>query len=279
MATRPGRRSRRRPTRDPSVTVTADARRQSSPATFTVNDPHTAYVGGSRTRRRSAAGAIFAQRGLHLLRRHVPGQGRIARPGNCKLLETVNLTITAGDLTMSKVSGNVTDERGHPQRDRADLDRRPEGRHGQGLPRRRARVVARGRFSGLTGPPKPSSGNFTIPSTALTWTPSCVAGHQQRRHGRHRVVGHVFTTGTTDVPVCSVTTDEPRRRRDQRWRHRGRRRLCPWPSPPTRRPAAYTGTIRSRSRELIESSRTSDGCHRSRAGGTHRRSTAPSAVT
>ena len=96
----------------------------------------------------------------------------LATSGNCKLIETVNLTITAGDLKMSKVPGHVTMTgitlNGAAQtstgslQDVTVMDYRG-GTLGWSLV---------GRFSGLTGPAMPTGGNFTLPPTAMTWTPS-----------------------------------------------------------------------------------------------------------
>ena len=61
------------------------------------------------------------------------------------------------------------------------------------------------RFSGLTGPATPTTGNFTIPSTSLSWTPTCTAGPNNDDTITTGSAGAVFSTATADVPVCAVT--------------------------------------------------------------------------
>ncbi len=192
-------------TGDAAVTATADAAGNIS-TTFTVNDPTTAYIGGSRTH---AAGppptVIFASTAFAFSGDTCTAKVGLAASGNCKLLETVDLTITAGDLKMAKASGNVTMSpitlNGTAQNSTGALKNVTVKDYRGGV--LGWSLVAR--FSGLTGPVAPTSGNFTIPSTSLSWTPSCAPDANNDDTVTTGSAGAVFTTATTDVPVCAVS--------------------------------------------------------------------------
>ena len=192
-------------TTDPTVTATADANGNIN-TSITVNDPTTGAIGASRTH---AAGpppvVIFTSVPFTFSGDSCTAKVGAAATGSCALLETVNLTITAGDLKMSKVAGDVTLSgvalNGAAQtstgslQDVTVMDYRG-GTLGWSLV---------GRFSGLTGPAKPTTGNHTIASSAMTWTPSCTAG---TNNDDTIVTGGAgaFGTSTTDLPFCSVST-------------------------------------------------------------------------
>ncbi|KHL15794.1 UNVERIFIED_CONTAM: hypothetical protein LK11_19370 [Mumia flava] len=190
---------------DPTVSTTADSSGNIS-ATFTVNDAATAFIGASRTH---AAGppptVLFGSQAFTFSGDTCTAKQGAATTGSCSLLETVDLTVVAGDLKMSKDAGNVAMDGvtldGTVQTSTGDLqdvtvmDYRG-GTLGWSLV---------GRFSGLNGPANPAGGNFTIPSSAMSWTPSCTA---DANNDDTVVAGGTgsFTTDSTDLPLCSVAT-------------------------------------------------------------------------
>jgi hypothetical protein len=194
------------PTVDPAVVTTANAAGNIT-TTFTVQAANTAYIGGSRTH---AVGpppvVIFASKGFTFSGDACNAKVGAATTGSCKLLETVDLVVTAGNLTMSKASGNVQMSgvtlNGTAQTSTGNLkDVTVKDYRGGVLG---WTLVAR--FSGLSGPATPTTGNFTVPSTSLSWTPTCAADAGNNDDTvTTGTAGAVFTTATTDVPVCAVT--------------------------------------------------------------------------
>ena len=149
--------------------------------------------------------AIFASQAFTFSGDTCTAKQGAATTGSCSLLETVDLTVVAGDLKMSKEAGNVamsgvslggTDQASTGDlKDVTVMDYRG-GTLGWSLV---------GRFSGLTGPAKPSGGNFTISPDAMSWTPSCAA---QSNSDDTVVAGAAgsFTDASTDLPLCAVAT-------------------------------------------------------------------------
>ncbi|WP_220365397.1 MULTISPECIES: hypothetical protein [unclassified Mumia] len=190
---------------DPAVTTTADSAGNIS-ATFIVNDSGTAYIGASRIH---APGpppvAIFASQAFTFSGDTCTAKQGAATTGSCSLLETLDLTVVAGDLKMSKDAGNVlmsgVSLDGTDQTSTGDLkDVTVKDYRGGSLG-----WSLVGRFSGLNGPAKPSGGNFTIAPNALTWTPKCAA---QSNTDDTVVAGASasFADASTDLPLCAVAT-------------------------------------------------------------------------
>ncbi|WP_370614826.1 hypothetical protein [Mumia sp. Pv 4-285] len=192
-------------TSDPAVTATADSAGNFSQS-FTVNDPATAFIGASRTH---AAGpppvVIFASQAFTFSGDSCTAKVGLATTGSCSLLETVDLTVVAGDLKMSKAAGAVTmsgiqldgtDQTSTGNLQDVTVKDYRGGTLGWSLV---------GRFSGLNGPAKPSGGNFTIPSSSLSWTPSCVAAANSDDTVTAGAAG-AFGDAATDLPLCSVST-------------------------------------------------------------------------
>lgn len=120
----------------------------------------------------------------------------LAATGNCELLQTVTLDVTAGDLTMSKEAGDVALSGvtldGTPQTATGDLrevtviDNRG-GSLGWSLV---------GTFDGLSGP-------VAIPASALSWTPDCVGDSDDTVTS-----GGTAAFGGQALALCSVSTDD-----------------------------------------------------------------------
>ncbi|TNC45335.1 hypothetical protein [Mumia zhuanghuii] len=190
---------------DATISTTADSAGNIS-ASFTVNDAATAFIGASRTH---AAGpppvVLFGSKAFTFSGDTCTAKQGSAATGSCALLETVELTVVAGDLKMSKDAGKVLMSGvtldGSDQTSTGDLqdvtvkDYRG-GTLGWSLV---------GRFSGLNGPAKPTGGNFTIAPSALTWTPTCAA---QANSDDTVVAGAAgsFADASTDLPLCAVAT-------------------------------------------------------------------------
>lgn len=188
-------------TTDPTISATANAAGNIS-ATFTVNDSTTAYIGGSRVH---GASQIFASTAFSFSGDACTAKVGLSATGSCALLETVDLTVVAGDLKMSKEAGNVamsgvsldgTDQTSTGNLQDVTVKDYRGGTLGWSLV---------GRFSGLTGPAKASGGNFTIAPSKLTWTPSCDA---QANNDDTVVAGSAgsFADASTDLPLCAVAT-------------------------------------------------------------------------
>ncbi|HYH72840.1 MAG TPA: hypothetical protein VD764_06450 [Nocardioides sp.] len=186
-------------TADASTTATANASGNITPTSFTVNDPTTVQVGGSRTH---AAGpppvVIFGAAAFAFSGDSCTAKVGLATTGSCSLVETVTLAVTAGNLTMSKDPGSVTLSGvtlgGAAQtstgslRDVTVKDYRG-GTLGWDLV---------GTFSGLT------AGSASIPTTALNWTPSCLAAGNSDDTVTAGAPG-AFANSTTSLPLCKVT--------------------------------------------------------------------------
>ena len=99
----------------------------------------------------------------------------LATTGSCALVETVNLTITAGNLKQSK-SRAPSRWPGSPWTAR----RRPRPAALQDVTVKDYRGGPLGwslvgRFNGLTGPASPRAATSPSRPAAMTWTPSCAA--------------------------------------------------------------------------------------------------------
>ncbi|MGH1564968.1 hypothetical protein [Mumia sp. DW29H23] len=190
---------------DATVSTTADSAGNIS-AQFVVNDAATAFIGASRVH---AAGpppvALFGSQAFTFSGDTCTAKQGAATTGSCALLETVDLTVVAGDLKMAKAAGNVqlsgialngTEQTSTGSLQDVTVKDYRGGTLGWSLV---------GRFSGLNGPAKPSGGNFTIAPSALTWTPTCAP---QANSDDTVVAGAAgaFTNATTDLPLCSVAT-------------------------------------------------------------------------
>ncbi len=183
-------------TADPTVSATANASGNIS-TTFTVNDSSTAYIGGSKTH---GAGAIFASRPFSFSGDSCTAKIGAAATGSCEVLETVTLTVTAGDLKMSKDAGNVVlspvtldgtaQESTGSLRDVTVKDYRG-GTLGWSLT---------GKFTGLNGP-------VAIAPSKLTWTPSCTAGGNNDDTVTVGAAG-AFADSATAQPLCSVVAGD-----------------------------------------------------------------------
>ena len=189
-------------TSDPAITVTSNAAGGFT-ASYSVSDVTTTSINAYRVSRMPApigdASMPFA----------IPGNVAFgfsgdsctakvggAATGDCELLETVLLEVTAGDLKMSKVPGDVVMSgvtlNGTAQtstgslQDVTVMDYRG-GTLGWDLV---------GTFSGLTGP-------AAITPDKLSWTPSCAAA---ANNDDTVIVGGAaaFTNATTALPLCSV---------------------------------------------------------------------------
>jgi len=185
-------------TSDAAVTVTASATGTIS-GSFTVNDPLTAFIGASRTH---AAGpppvVIFASQPFTFSGDSCTAKVGSAGTGNCSLLQTMKLTVTAGNLTMSKVPGDVTMTgvtlNGTAQTSTGSLqDVTVKDYRGGSLG-----WSLTGKFSGLTGP-------ATITADKLSWTPSCAAAANNDDTVTTGAAG-AFADSATAQPVCSVAT-------------------------------------------------------------------------
>lgn len=112
---------------------------------------------------------------------------------HCHLLETVQLTINGGDLTMSKVPGVV-------QLSAVDLG---EDDSASGSLQDVTVIDERGGFNGwsLTGSFAGLDGAMDIPAGALSWTPTCVpaVGNDDAV-----VAGGTAAFGTTALALCTV---------------------------------------------------------------------------
>ncbi|MEQ6900954.1 hypothetical protein [Nocardioides sp. YIM 152588] len=73
-------------------------------ASFTVQDSTTAFIGASQ---RPGPGAIFSVAAFTFSGDACTAKEGLATTGECSLLEVVTLTVTAGDLKMSKNAGDV----------------------------------------------------------------------------------------------------------------------------------------------------------------------------
>lgn len=190
---------------DPTVTATANSSGSFSQS-FTVNDPATAFLGASRTHAGGTPPVVlFGSQAFTFSGDSCTAKVGTSASGSCALLETVDLTVVAGDLKMSKEAGAVTmsgiqldgtDQTSTGSLQDVTVKDYRGGTLGWSLV---------GRFSGLNGPAKPSGGNFTIPSNALSWTPSCVAAANSDDAVTAGAAG-AFGDAATDLPLCSVTT-------------------------------------------------------------------------
>lgn len=185
-------------TSDPGVVVTASASGAIS-GNFTVNDPTTAFIGASRTH---AAGpppvVIFASAGFTFSGDTCTAKVGAAATGSCALLQTVRLSVTAGDLKLSKVAGDVVMSAvsldGTEQTSTGSLqDVTVEDYRGGSLG-----WSLTGRFSGLTGP-------VAIGADKLSWTPSCTADANNDDTVTTGAAG-AFVDSATAMPLCSVGT-------------------------------------------------------------------------
>ncbi|MBD3926743.1 hypothetical protein IEZ26_19140 [Nocardioides cavernae] len=185
------------PTSDAPTTVTADSTGAIT-GSFTVSAGQstvTAFIGASRIHANGPPPTVlFASQSF--------GDACVAKvgtatTGSCSLVETVNLTVNAGDLKMSKVSGPVvmsavtldgtaTTSSGSLQ-DVTVKDYRG-GTLGWSLV---------GRFSGL------SNGGFSITPDKLTWAPTCTAGGNNNDTVTAGA-GGAFADSATALPLCSV---------------------------------------------------------------------------
>ncbi|MFD1827370.1 MULTISPECIES: hypothetical protein [Mumia] len=190
---------------DATVSTTADSAGNIS-ASFIVNDAGTAFIGASRIH---AAGpppvALFGSQAFTFSGDTCTAKQGSAATGSCALLETVELTVVAGDLKMSKDAGKVlmsgvtldgTDQTSTGDLQNVTVKDYRGGTLGWSLV---------GRFSGLNGPAKPAGGNFTIAPTALSWTPTCAP---QANSDDTVVAGAAgsFADASTDLPLCAVAT-------------------------------------------------------------------------
>ena len=191
---------------DESITITADANGSFS-GQFTVNNPATAAILGFHNYRMdppigTRTTAAFLVPGFQLFEFSgdtCTAKVGAAASGECSLLETVKLSVTAGDLKMSKESGDVALSgvtlNGEPQtatgaiKDVTVKDYRG-GTLGWSLT---------ATFTGLNGP-------VAIPSSALTITPSCTADADNNDDTVLAGGAADFATSATAVPVCAVTT-------------------------------------------------------------------------
>src|SRR6478752_4624354 len=174
---------------DPTITVTANASGAIT-GTFTVNDPLTKYVGGTEMTNGAANFAGSADSCV--------AKAGGATTGSCSVLNTVKLTVTAGNLTMAKVAGDVTltavQLNGAAQASTGSLqDVTVKDYRGGALG-----WSLTGMFSGLTGP-------AAIAPNKLTWTPSCTAAADNDDTVVTGASG-AFADATTALPLCSVAT-------------------------------------------------------------------------
>jgi len=179
---------------DPTITVTANASGAIT-GTFTVNDPLTKYVGGTEMHN---GAAIFATSNFAASADSCVAKAGAATTGSCSVLNTVKLTVTAGNLTMAKVAGDVTltavQLNGAAQASTGSLqDVTVKDYRGGALG-----WSLTGKFSGLTGP-------AAIAPNKLTWTPSCTAAANNDDTVVTGASG-AFADATTALPLCSVAT-------------------------------------------------------------------------
>ncbi|MBA2953602.1 hypothetical protein GON03_04695 [Nocardioides sp. MAH-18] len=186
------------PTGDATIDVTADGTGHIH-GTFTVVDPTTAFVGGSRLHSASPVVSVFASAPFTFSGDTCNAKVGSATTGSCSLVQTMNLDITAGNLTASKASGTILmpgftlDGTAHSVtgalRQVTVKDYRG-GALGWSLT---------GKFSGLTGP-------ATITPDKLSWTPNCAPSATNNDDTVTTGSAGAFTNSTTALPVCSVAT-------------------------------------------------------------------------
>jgi hypothetical protein len=179
---------------DPAVTVTAGANGNMT-ASFTVNDLNTVNLGAQQSHRTPP---IFASVAFSASGDSCTAKVGAATNGSCSLLETVKLDVTAGDLKMSKESGDVVlsgvQLDGTAQaatgslQDATVMDHRG-GTLGWSLV---------GSFSGLSGPAE-------IAPDKLSWTPSCAAAGNNDDAVSVGAAG-AFANDTDALPLCAVTS-------------------------------------------------------------------------
>ncbi len=224
-------------TTDPTVTATADANGNIN-TSITVNDPTTGAIGASRTH---AAGpppvVIFTSVPFTFSGDSCTAKVGAAATGSCALLETVNLTITAGDLKMSKVAGDVT-------LSGVALDGAAQTSTGS-LQDVTVKDYRGGTLGwSLVGPVLRSDRTREADDRQPHHCVECddvdafVHGrHQQRRHHRHRSCGCV--RDLHDRPAALLGEHQlVWARTAPAAATRSLMPACPWPSAPTRRPAA-----------------------------------------
>lgn len=181
-------------TADPAASVTASATGTFS-TTYTPNDLTTVNLGARQNHRTPP---IFATATYAVSGDSCTAKVGAATTGDCKLLQTVTLQVTGGDLKMAQVPGTVVlapkTLNGAAQTTSGSLqdvtvkDYRG-GTLGWSLV---------GRFSGLSGP-------ANIAASKMSWTPSCAAG---TNNDDTVVTGSAaeFANATTDLALCSVST-------------------------------------------------------------------------
>lgn len=186
-------------TADTPVVTTANASGAIS-TTFTVNAANTAFIGATHTHVVGPPPTVlFTSTAFTFSGDSCTAKVGSASTGTCALLQTVKLTVTAGDLKMSKATGDVTMSAvsldGTAQtstgslQDVTVMDYRG-GTLGWSLT---------GKFTGLTGP-------ATIAPSKLTWTPSCTADATNNDDTVTTGAAGAFTDSSTAMPLCSVTT-------------------------------------------------------------------------
>jgi hypothetical protein len=188
------------PTSDTPVSATADASGNISKQ-FTVSDSTTAFIGASRTH---AAGppptVLFASQAFTFSGDSCTAKVGTATTGSCSLIETVNLTITAGDLKMSKAAGAVTMSgislNGAAQTSTGSLQDVTVQDYRGGI----LGWSLTGKFSGLT-----ATGGFSLTPDKLSWTPSCTAAANNDDTVSVGAAG-AFVDAATAKPLCSVAT-------------------------------------------------------------------------
>jgi hypothetical protein len=185
-------------TTDPTVNVTADSSGAIS-TTFTVNDPTTGAVGGSRVHQVTPLVNIFTSKAFTFSGDTCTAKIGLAATGSCALVQTMKLTVTAGDLTMSKAAGEVVMSgvalNGTAQASTGSLqDVTVKDYRGGSLG-----WSLTGKFSGLTGP-------ATITPDKLSWTPTCTPNATNNDDTVSTGAAGAFANSTTALPLCSVAT-------------------------------------------------------------------------
>jgi hypothetical protein len=181
-------------TADAAVTPTAAADGTVT-TTYTVQASNTTMIAGSQ---RFGAGTIFGGASFTFSGDTCQAKAGAAATGECALLQTMKLTVTAGNLTTSKVAGDVVMDgvtlNGTAQHSFGDLKQVTVKDYRGGS----LGWSLTAKFSGLTGP-------TTIGSDQLSWTPDCNA---DATNNDDTVTtgssGALFTSSSTGVPVCTV---------------------------------------------------------------------------
>ncbi|TIC88281.1 hypothetical protein E8D34_04895 [Nocardioides sp. GY 10113] len=181
-------------TTDPVSTATASATGTLS-GSFTVNDANTAYISASQ---RSGPGAIWSDAAFAFSADTCTAkEGLEDNSDACSVLETIELTVLPGDLTMAKAAGTV--EMGAVQLNGTDQTSTGSLQDVTVMDYRGGTLgwSLIGTFAGLTSGPQP------IDADKLSWTPSCTPGANSDDTVTVGAAG-AFPSATEALPLCAV---------------------------------------------------------------------------